>query len=66
MPKLAREFHIPRVRAYQKAIQALDMAGESTLSHPERTEFTYLADKLRRDQKKFIEKFNVDCDTLSN
>ena len=61
MPKLAKEFHKPRVKAYQIAIDAIEQAWESAAAtYEEHVELRYVMDKLKRERDKFAKKFNLE------
>lgn len=63
MPKLARGFHKPRVKAYQIAIDAIERAWESTeTTYEEHVELRYVMEKIKRERDKFAKKFNLELE----
>lgn len=65
MPKLAKSFHKPRVDAYQIAIDAVEREWERPdLPFEKDNELRFVLKKLQREQRQFIEKFNVDTSDL--
>lgn len=61
MPKLAEEFHKPRVKAYQIAIDAIEREWESpNISFTEHVEYKFIMKRLKKEQKDFAEKFDVE------
>ena len=63
MPKLAREFHNPRVKAYQIAIDAIERAWESPeATYAEHVELRYVMEKIKRERDKFSKKFNLELE----
>ena len=61
MPVLAKEFHKPRVAAYQIAIDAIEREWEKVdISFADHNELRFVMQKLKREQQKFITKHNVE------
>lgn len=60
MPKLHKDFHAPRVEAYDIAISALEQQSDSkTATHEQRVERLTLVKRLRRERNQQAEKFGV-------
>lgn len=61
MPRLAKEFHAPRLEAYAIAANHLKLSAEDdSLSYAQREERLYIAKKLDREAKYFKYKYNVE------
>jgi hypothetical protein len=63
MPKLDICFHKPRIDTYQIAIDALTVEYENPdLKYENHIEIRFMLQKLRREQKRFAEKFGLNSD----
>lgn len=61
MPKLHKDFHAPRIEAYDIAIASLEYNCDSrTANHAERVERRQLIKRLQREKKKHAEKFGIE------
>lgn len=61
MPKLHKDFHMPRIEAYDIAIASLEYNCDSrSANHVERVERKELIQRLQREKKKFADKFGIE------
>lgn len=61
MPKLHKDFHAPRLEAYDIAIASLEYNSDNrTATHEQRVERRELIKRLQRDKKKHAEKFGIE------